>query len=154
MDDASLANQIQTTGEIMKKFTKITAIVLVVLTLTLLFAACGPDYSELAGTYEVSTLSGEVNGVTINKSSYEYFRIILTANGKATVESKGAGGGVAYTATGTFTYADGKINVTTRNGSASATETYDYENGKIHYKVDTAATKLDILFVKTEEKAK
>lgn len=138
----------------MKKFTKITAIVLVALSLTLLFAACGPDYSELAGTYEVSTLSGEVSGVTVNKSNYEYFRLILTADGKATVESKGANGGAAYTATGTFTYADGKINLTTRNGSASVTETYDYENGKIRYKVDTEAMKFDILFVKTEEKAK
>ena len=93
----------------MKKFLKITAVVLVALTMTAMLVACGQDYSEVAGTYEISILTGEVNGVHVTQDNYEYFRIILTKDGNATVESKASGGGAEYKATGTFTYADGKI---------------------------------------------
>ena len=137
----------------MKKFLKITAVVLVALTMTAMLVACGQDYSEVAGTYEISTLTGEVNGVHVTQDNYEYFRIILTKDGNATVESKASGGGAEYKATGTFTYADGKIALTTRNGSVSVTETYDYEDGKIRYKVSQNGMSLDMLFVKKVENA-
>lgn len=137
----------------MKKFLKITAVVLVALTMTAMLVACGQDYSEVAGTYEISTLTGEVNGVHVTQDNYEYFRIILTKDGNATIESKASGGGAEYKATGTFTYADGKIALTTRNGSASVTETYDYEDGKIRYKVSQNGMSFDMLFVKKVENA-
>ena len=101
-------------------------------------AACA-DYSEVAGTYEMTSISGTVNGVSVNKNMYEYFRIILTKDGKGTVQSKGAGvGTAAYEAKGTFTYSkeEGKIRFTTRSGAATATEEYDYADGVITYSIN------------------
>ena len=109
-------------------------------------AACA-DYSEIAGTYEMTEISGSYNGVQINKDMYEYFRIILTKRGKGTVQSKGSAvGSVAYEAKGTFTYSaeEGKIRMTTKSGGASVTEEYDYADGVITYKVDMQGIKFTI----------
>lgn len=117
------------------------------------FAACdNPANQEVAGTYELTSVSGNVNGVTISKNSYEYFRIILEANGNGTVQSKPAGVGAAkYEAKGTYVYEDGKIKMTTRNGSQSVTEEYDYADGVITYKVDTQGMKFTIKLTKVVE---
>ena len=111
-------------------------------------AACA-DYSEVAGTYEMTSISGTINGVAVNKDMYEYFRIILEKNGNGTVQSKGTGvGTAAYEAKGTFTYSaeEGKIRLTTKNGSASVTEEYDYVDGVITYKVDAQGMKFTVKF--------
>lgn len=123
----------------MKKFWVTICMALASLVALFSLAACA-DYSEVAGTYEMTSISGTVNGVSVNKNMYEYFRIILTKNGRGTVQSKGSGvGTAAYEAKGTYTYSakDGKIRFTTRSGLATATEEYDYADGVITYTVDT-----------------
>lgn len=136
-----------------RKITLIMTALVLCLTCAFGLAACS-DYSEIAGTYEMTSISGTINGVTVNKNMYEYFRIILTKNGKGTVQSKGAGvGAVEYEAKGTFTYSeeDGKIRLTTRNGSASVTEEYDYADGVITYKVSAQGMKFTVKFARAQD---
>ncbi len=83
-------------------------------------------YKEEAGTYELYYASG-----AISKSNYDYWRIILEADGSCTVESKGAGNSQTYSATATFEIEGDKIKIYTKNGSATITEEYDYVNGEI-----------------------
>lgn len=112
---------------------------------------CG-KYSEVEGTYEMSSVSGNIGGIEIDESTYEYFRIILEANGKAKVQSKGtAQGSVAYEATGTFVYENGEIQVTATNGSVSTTEVYQYQDCVITYSVDTPQMKFTITLKKAEQ---
>ena len=129
-----------------KKLAIVVALALVVCAVCL--SACvDPSLKEVKGTYEMTEISGNMNGTQITKDMYEYFRIILDGKGKATVESKGSGvGAISYSASGTYTYKDGKINVTTRSGSQKVTETYDYEDGVITYTVSQQGMSLSVKF--------
>ena len=132
----------------MKKFWATICLAFASLIALFSLAACA-DYSEVAGTYEMTSISGSKNGVSISTSSYEYFRIILNKNGKGTVQSKGSGiGAVEYEASGKFTYSaeDGKIRMTTKNGSASVTEIYDYADGVITYSVSAQGMSFTVKF--------
>lgn len=113
-------------------------------------AACAaklPD--DVAGHYKMSAVSGTVSGVTITMDSYEYFELILEKDGSATVRSKGVGAGaIAYEAKGTAVYEEGKIKLTTTNGSSSVTEEYTYDDGVITYSVNTQGMNFTITFTK------
>ena len=76
----------------------------------------------------------------------------MEKDGTATIRSKGsAAGSSAYEATGTAVYEDGKIKVTTTNGSASVTEEYAYSNGVITYSVNMEAMSFQIVMTKVAE---
>ena len=132
---------------------KILASLFACIALCLGLVACSaqlPD--EIVGRYVLTSASGTVSGVTITKDTYEYFELILEKNGSATVRSKGsAAGSPAYEATGTAVYEDGKIKFTTTNGSASATEEYDYSDGVITYTVDAEGMSFRIVMEKVTE---
>lgn len=137
----------------MKKALKITLTAILSLLIMFTFAGCN-NTSEIAGTYEMTSIQGTVGGISINKSSYQYFRIIIDDKGNGTVQSKGAGiGGVAYEAKGTVTYKDGVIKMTTKNGSASVTEEYQYADGVITYTVDNEQMKFTLVLTRVEEEA-
>lgn len=128
------------------KFILVT--VLTVLT-AVMFVGCS-NYSEVAGTYEMTSVTGTVSGITVSTSSYEYFTIILDANGNGTVKSKGVGGS-AYEAKGKYTYKDGKITMTTSNGFSSVSEEYDYADGVITYTVNNDQMKFTLVLTRVEE---
>ncbi len=121
----------------MKRSIKLVLITVLTAIIAVMFAGCGNNNAEVAGTYELYSISGTVNGIQIGNNSYKYFTIILEENGKGTVQSEGAGIGASkYTATGTYKYKDGKITMTVSNGFATASEEYDYADGMITYVVD------------------
>ncbi len=128
----------------MKKFLYAFLLTALAVCMAVVISACTPNYKEVAGTYEMVSISGEVNNITVSTDSYEYYTMILEANGKATVKSK-AKGGVSYEAHAKFSYKDGKIKLVTTNGSASVTEEMEYADGVITYIVDTEAIKLNIV---------
>ena len=110
----------------MKNLSKII-VVLLLAVIVLAFVGCTP-YAKEAGVYECYEI--KVNGIDA-MSQFEYYRITLNADGTCIVESKNAGQTSAYKAEATFSIEDGKINVVTRQGTASVTETYDYIDGEI-----------------------
>ena len=101
------------------------------LLLTLTISGCNllenDKYAEYAGTYELYEASG-----AISMSSFDYYRIILKADGTCVIESKASMNSQEYHADATFDIADGKIKIYSKSGSTTVTETYDYVNGEIH----------------------
>ena len=83
-------------------------------------------YEKEAGVYNLYAMTG------LDMSLYEYYRIILNADGTCVVESKGAGASQLYSSTATYSIADGKISIVTVSGATSITEVYDYVDGEIH----------------------
>lgn len=135
----------------MKKAFKTVVLAAVSALMLVMFVACAdPALKEVAGTYEMTSVSGTVNGVNVTTSMYEYYRIILDEKGNATVQSK-AKGGASYEAEGTYKYNDGKIKLTTRSGAAKVTEEMDYEDGVITYKVDTEQMKFTLVLTRVQE---
>lgn len=135
----------------MKKSIKIALIAILSLLVMFAFAGCN-DTSEIAGTYEMTSVQGTVNGVSISTSSYEYFRIIIDDKGNGTVQSKGAGAGaVSYEAKGTVTYSNGVIKMTTKNGFSSVTEEYQYADGVITYVFSNEQMNFTLVLTRVEE---
>lgn len=136
-----------------KKLMTLLISTLTVLMMLFAFVGCAdPALKEVAGTYEMTSVSGTVNGVTIKESLYEYFRLILEENGKGTVQSKAAGvGGAAYEASGKYTYKDGKITLTTSNGFASVSEEYDYADGVITYTVENEQMNFTLVLTRVNQ---
>ena len=83
-------------------------------------------YEKEAGVYNLYSMTG------LDMSLYEYYRIILNADGTCVVESKAAGVSQLYSATATYSITDGKISIVTVSGPTSITEIYDYVDGEIH----------------------
>lgn len=133
----------------MKKYLKVALLTVLSVLLVFAFTACDPDTSEVAGTYEMTEVSGKINGVTIKKEYYDYFRIILDERGNGVVQSKS--GGVAYEAKGRFTYSDGVIRMTSKQGSVSATEEYQYADGVITYSVSSVQMSFTIVLERVED---
>lgn len=107
--------------------------------------------AEIVGRYELSFASGIIGGVSITEDSYEYFELIFEKNGTATVRSKASGIGASeYEAKGTAVYEDGKIKLTTTNGSSSVTEEYTYNDGVINYRVLEEGIIFTLSFTKAE----
>lgn len=135
----------------MKKVWKAIVLAMVSALIVISFAACAdPALKEVAGTYEMTSVSGTVNGVNVSTSMYEYYRIILDEKGNATVQSK-ANGGSSYEAKGTYKYKDGKILLTTKSGAAKVTEEMDYEDGVITYKVDMEQMKFTLVLTRAQQ---
>ena len=125
-------------------------IAILVALFTLSFAACGSaDTSEVAGTYEMTSISGTIGGVSVNKSMYAYYRIIISEDGKATVQSKGAYGGEAYEAKGTCSYKNGVITLKSGSGFTASTEKMDYADGVITYKMEDKTNDIHCTLVLT-----
>ncbi len=115
-----------------KKRLNFCALALAVCLSCVMLTACNFKNLEVAGTYNMSSCYGSVNGTLINVDAYEYFTLILKINGKFTVKSKGKGeGSPTYKASGTYTYEGNKIRFTSKNDSATVTEEYDYRQDDI-----------------------
>lgn len=138
----------------MKKAFKFIALTVLTVVLAAMLAGCSNANSEVVGTYQMTSISGTMGGVTVNKDLYEYFTMILESNGNGTVKSKAKGGGAAYEAKGTYTYKDGKITMTTSNGFASVSEEYEYADGVITYKVNNEQMSFSIILTRVEEESK
>ena len=110
----------------MKNLSKVMVVLLLVAAL-FTFVACTP-YAEEAGVYECYEM--ELNGANA-MSKFDYYRIILYADGSCVVESKVAGQSSTYKATATYSIADEKITVVTIRGLSTITEVYDYIDGVI-----------------------
>lgn len=135
----------------MKKLMKTACMLACLLLVATTCVACNKN-AEVAGTYSMTSISGTINGVQVNKSMYEYFDMILEKNGDVTVRSKGSAvGSPAYEAKGTYVYEDGKIKVTTKNNGASITEVYDYEDGVITYTINAQGMSFSITLEKVEK---
>ena len=133
----------------MKIFTKSALFIMMSLILCTSFSACSKSGSDLAGTYELNSIEGTLNGVPISDNIYSYFRIILDENGNGTIQSKVLGvSGSGYEAKGTYRYERGKIIMTITYNGQTSTETYSYSNGKITYIVDNDAMKFTIILKK------
>ena len=116
----------------MKKKLAIILVAVLALTVVCLTACTDPSLKEVEGTYELTSITGgESLGVTVD--AYDYFRIILDGKGNGTVEFKVAGLSLKQSSTGKYKYKNGQIEFTVKNGSTSATETYDYADGVITY---------------------
>lgn len=136
----------------MKKSIKILLLAMLATIVAIAFAACGGKYADIAGTYEMTSISGKISGVNLSPSYYEYYRIILDADGNATVQAKGSGtGGIIYEAKGTFTYEDGEIKLTSKNGGISVTETMAYEDGVITYELVNAQMDIRIVLERADK---
>lgn len=129
------------------------AMVAAVFSLIFGLAACR-HYDEVAGTYEMTSITGTVNGQPISEENYEYFRIILNANGSGLVQSKGAAeGSEPYEADGTFRYKDGMIRFNSRTGIFSVTEEYAYADGVITYSYEDEEMSFTIVLTRVEQSA-
>lgn len=112
----------------MRKICKLLVVLLVLITLT----GCSFDflkedkYAEEAGTYELYYAGG-----SISLSNYDYWRIILNADGTCVIESKGSNNSQSYSAEATYEIEDNKIRIFSKNGNATITEEYDYIDGEI-----------------------
>ena len=127
------------------------ALVAVLALCVICFAGCvDPNLKEVAGTYEITDISGG-SALGVTKNAYEYFRLILDARGRGTVEYKIVATGVAVKSKGRYTYEDGKINMTTTSGSQKVTETYDYADGVITYAMNLSGYTITLTFTRVEK---
>ena len=83
-------------------------------------------YKEYAGTYEMYAAYGSVS-----LNDYEYYRIILEADGDCIVESKGKGISQEIRATATYEIKDNKIYIYSNTYGIKVTEIYDYIDGDV-----------------------
>ena len=135
----------------MKKVLKVFMLAAISALVVVMAVACAdPALKEVAGTYEMKSISGTVNGVEVTPDLYEYYRIILNEDGKATVESK-AKGGASTEANCTYKYSDGIIKLITKSGATKVTEEMEYADGVITYKVDTGAMKFTLVLERVEQ---
>ncbi|MDE6411706.1 MAG: hypothetical protein K2L02_04125 [Clostridia bacterium] len=118
-------------------------------------AACGADYSEIAGTYELQDITGTINNVTLKTNMYSYYRIILTKDGKVTIQSKRSSVDAEEgEKKGTFTYSAEKerLYITTKSGTNTVTEEYTCTEGVIIYKVEENNKNYTITFAIENDK--
>ena len=95
---------------------KLLAIILTVVACTFCLGvatSCDGTKSKIAGTYEMVSIEGtlvyEGQTTQLDKSLYEYYRIVLEKNGKARVESKAASNSTLIEADGTWEWKNKKI---------------------------------------------
>lgn len=111
----------------------------------------GGDPATVAGTYFMTSASGRVDGIAVSEENYEYYRVILREDGTCTVRAKGAGGGEAYEASGKFSYAEGKVKMTTKSGAGTSKETYLYEDGVLTLRTETKQANSTMLFTRMDD---
>lgn len=142
----------------MKRIVSLALVLMMVLTCTLAFASCGQE-KKMLGTYEMVSISGTMtyNGETIqlDKSMYEYYRIILEKDGVVTIESKGTNG-AATEEEGEWEWDkdDEVLKIWTKpEGSFTRVlEKMEWEDGKITYNVDQTAEGITMKFTIVLEK--
>lgn len=121
----------------------------------MLLSGCNFKNREVAGTYNMTSCSGSINGTTITEENYEYFTMILEINGKGTVKAKGKGNGTpSYEASGIYTYEDGKIKLTSQNSGVTVTEEYDYADGVITYSFNQGSVNFTITLTRDDVEQK
>ena len=115
-----------------KKITRVFLISLTILFVGVIAAGCAglsEEEKKVVGEYEVTELRvAEYPAITAN--SYEYFTIEFKSNRKCIVKSKA--GVTVYEQTARWKInKDGKIEVVTTKGAATATELYTLNNNQI-----------------------
>lgn len=119
--------------------------VLLLLVTTISLTGCN-KYSEEAGVYELTSITGDVT-----KSMFKYYTIDLNANGTFEIDAAYTTTTQLYNAKGTYDIEDGKINLYTKSGGQTITETYDYDGETIKMKVSTAGMSFNATFTKVVE---
>ena len=140
---------------IMKKIFRVLQLPILAAAL-LCFTACEdqPALNEVAGRYEMKSISGTFNGVPIDNDSYSYYRLILDEQGNGIVQSKSAETDAsAFEAKGTYTFENGKIKMNVNVGGEPVTEMYDYSDGKIIYVLSSDAAKFTIIMERSAGQA-
>ncbi len=125
-------------------FKKIILILLVLVT-TMSLTGC-TKYNDEAGVYELTSISGDVN-----KNMFKYYTIELKANGNFEIAAAYTTTTQTYNAKGTFDIEDGKINLYTKNGSQTITETYDFDGTKISMDASAGGISFKAVFTKVDE---
>lgn len=132
----------------MKKIALTSLLIIILVVSSVALTACAN--AQYAGTYEMVSVSGTMtaNGQTIDldTSLYEYYRIILKANGKAIVESKAATSGLAVEMEGEWEYKDNQIYLTTTTAGIKVIEIMDIEGDTITYTANQQAQGITINF--------
>ena len=110
----------------MKNISKVLAVLLLIV-MMVTFVGCTP-YVEEAGVYECYEIKiGGSNAMY----QFDYYRIILYADGTCIVWSKGVKQEGFYRAKATFSIRNNKIKIVSKQGFTRATEIYDYIDGEI-----------------------
>ena len=134
----------------MKKLLSLVLVIVMALGCTLALASCGGIEKDIVGTYEMESISGSISygGTTteLEADLYEYYRIILDEDGKATVESKAATGGVKIREEGTWEYVDGKLEISTSPQGITVVEEMDWNDGTITYETSQSGQGMTIEF--------
>ena len=106
---------------------KKTVFALILMIIAVSFTACAsPDISEIAGTYELTELTGSITyGETeyeLDKDSYEYYQVILREDGTACIRSKSIFTMIDSSMEGTWKYSFGSIKITGKKEGNELTE--------------------------------
>lgn len=125
-------------------FKKVIFILLLIVT-TFSLTACS-KYKDEAGTYELTSITGDAS-----MSMFKHYDIILKANGSFEIDAAYTTTTQTYNAKGTYNIEDGKINLYTKNGSQTITETYDFDGTKITMKVSASGMNFNAVFTKVVE---
>ena len=106
---------------------------------------------EAVGVYEMVEISGTINQggyvTTLDESLYDYYRITLSEDGSALIESRGNGMSTGIEATGTWEWDDGQIKVKSKQSGVTTVEVMDWEDGVITYEANVAAQGTEINMV-------
>lgn len=130
-----------------KMFKKVSIVFLCVLA-TIFLTACSSSskYKEEAGTYELTSISGD-----FTMSDFKEYKIVLKADGKVEVNASYATTTQTYNAKGTFDIKDGKINLYTKNGDQTITETYDFDGETIKMNASAGGISFYAVFTKVKD---
>lgn len=127
-----------------KMFKKVFIVFLCVLA-TIFLTACS-KYKEEAGTYELTSISGDVT-----MSMFKEYKIVLKADGKYEINASYTTTTQTYNAKGTFDIKDGKINLYTKNGAQTITETYDFDGETIKMNASASGISFNAVFTKVKD---
>lgn len=128
-------------------FKKVLFIILCLST-TILLTSCS-KYKDEAGTYELTSISGDVT-----MSMFKEYDIILKANGNFEINASYTTTTQTYNAKGTYDIKDGKINLYTKNGSQTITETYDFDGNTITMVASSGGLSFNAVFTKVKDSKK
>ena len=128
-------------------FKKVLFIILCLST-TIFLTSCS-KYKDEAGTYELTSISGDVT-----MSMFKEYDIILKANGNFEINASYTTATQTYNAKGTYDIKDGKINLYTKNGSQTITETYDFDGNTITMVASSGGLSFNAVFTKVKDSKK
>ncbi len=138
----------------MKKILSVMLVVALSLSCVLMLSACGN--SEVAGTYEMVSISGTVTSygqtIPLSEDLYDYYRIILNEDGTATVQSKAKGNTTVIEQDGTWEFEDNKVKLKSTTAGVSVVEEMDWKDGTITYVANQSAQGMTISMTLVLEK--